>query len=89
MGGVMNLFYMMAVTLSSLTSPSATFLSRPAQWDSQAACVKALPRMGNAVTRLIQYDATALELFGTVAGGPPDRSHFVSAMECWPTTITP
>ena len=36
----------------------------------------------DAVTRLIRYDASALELFGTTVGGPLKPGDFVSASAC-------
>lgn len=78
----MQTFYM-ALTLSSLTTPNTLFLSHPEPWANELACVRALPRMEGAVSRLIRYDASALELFGTVTGGPLNPGFFVSASECW------
>lgn len=84
----METFYMV-LTLSSLTTPNTLFLSQPEPWANELACVQALPKMEGAVSRLIRYDASALELFGTVTGGPPNPSYFVSASECWPARPRP
>jgi hypothetical protein len=78
----METFYMV-LTLSSLTAPQAQFFSHPIPWKSETACVRALPRMEGAVTRLIRYDASALELLGTITGGPLNRGFFVSTSACW------
>ncbi len=78
----METFYMV-LTLSSLTTPHVLFLSHPELWADKLACVRALPRMEGAVARLIRYDASALELFGTITGGPLNPGFFISASECW------
>lgn len=78
----MEAFYMV-LTLSSLTAPQVIFFSHPQPWQNEAACTRALPRMEGAVTRLIRYDASALELFGSVTGGPLNPGFFVSASECF------
>ena len=73
-------FYM-SLTLSSLTGPQVLFISQPKPWRNELACVRALPRMEGAVTRLIRYDASALDLFGT-AGISLKPGYFVSGSEC-------
>ena len=78
----METFYMV-LTLSSLTVPQVQFFSHPRLWKSEAACVRALPKMEGAVTRLIRYDASTLELLGTITGGPLNPGFFVSNSECW------
>ena len=78
----METFYMV-LTLSSLTAPQVTFLSHPMPWSNELACERALHTMEGAVTRLIRYDASALELFGTTTGGPLNPGFFVSTAECW------
>ncbi len=55
----------------------------PMPWSNELACERALPTMEGAVTRLIRYDASALELFGTTTGGPLNPGFFVSTAECW------
>jgi hypothetical protein len=77
----METFYMV-LTLSSLSAPQALFLSHPIPWKNVTACERALPRMEGAVTRLIRYDASALELFGTISRSL-NPSYFVSASKCW------
>ena len=72
----------MFLTLSSLAAPQVLFIGQPLSWKSESACVRALPRMEDAVTRLIRYDASALELFGTTVGGPLKPGYFVSASAC-------
>lgn len=84
----METFYMV-LTLSSLTAPQTVFFSHPTPWKNESACVRALPRMEGAVTRLIRYDASALELFGTITGGPLSPGSFVSYSECWSAEARP
>lgn len=74
-------FYMV-LTLSSVAAPHALFFSQPQPWKNELECRHALPKMESAVTRLMQYDPSALGLFGTIAGGPLNRSYFVSYYEC-------
>ena len=81
--------FFMVLTLSSLTAPQVTFLSHPTPWSNVRACERALPRMEGAVTRLIRYDATALELFGTTTGGPLNPGFFVTTAECWSAEARP
>ena len=84
----METFYMV-LTLSSLTSPQVLFFSHEMPWKDEVACVSALPRMEGAVTRLIRYDASALELLGTLTGGPLNRGFFVSTSACFSTQPRP
>lgn len=77
----METFYM-SLTLSSLTGPQVLFISQPKLWKNELACVRALTRMEGAVTRLIQYDASALDLFGTTTGHSLKPGYFVSEAEC-------
>jgi hypothetical protein len=84
----METFYMV-LTLSSLTAPQVTFFSHPRQWNNELACERALPRMEAAVTRLIRYDASTLELFGTTTGGPLNPGFFVSFAGCWSAETRP
>ena len=77
----METFYM-SVTLSSITGPQVLFISRPKPWKNELACMRALPRMEGAVTRLIRYDASALDLFGTGTGVSLKPGYFVSGSEC-------
>jgi hypothetical protein len=79
----METFYM-SVTLSSITGPQVLFISQPKPWKNELACVRALPRMEGAVTRLIRYDASALDLFGTGTGISLKPGYFVSGSECMP-----
>jgi len=84
----METFYM-SLTLSSLTGPQVLFISHPKEWKNESACVRALGKMEGAVTRLIRYDASALDLFGTRTGGSLKPGYFVSESECrhaepWP-----
>ncbi|HSC42600.1 MAG TPA: hypothetical protein VLH17_10015, partial [Candidatus Binatia bacterium] len=74
--------FFMSLTLSSLTGPQVLFVSQPKPWKNELACVHALPRMEGAVSRLIQYDASALDLFGTTTGHPLKPGYFVSEAEC-------
>jgi hypothetical protein len=74
-------FYM-SLTLSSLTEPQVLFISQPKPWKNELACVRALPRMEGAVTRLIRYDVSALDLFGTSTGGSLKPGYFVSESAC-------
>ncbi|HET7849739.1 MAG TPA: hypothetical protein VFL51_11830 [Pseudolabrys sp.] len=74
--------FSMSLTLSSLTGPQVVFVSQPRPWKNELACVRALPRMEGAVSRLIQYDASALDLFGTTNGHPLKPGYFVSEAEC-------
>lgn len=78
---VMETFYIV-LTLSSLTTPNALFFSHPEPWENQSACVRALPKMEGAVARPIRYDATSVELFGTVIGGPLNAGSFGTSSEC-------
>jgi hypothetical protein len=77
----METFYM-SVTLSSITGPQVLFISQPKPWKNELACVRALPRMEGAVTRLIRYDTSALDLFGTGIGISLKPGYFVSGSEC-------
>jgi hypothetical protein len=77
----METFYVF-LTLSSLTGPQVLFISQPQPWKDSLACSRVLPRMEGAVTRIIQYDASALELFGTIIGGSIKPGYFVSESEC-------
>lgn len=74
--------FFMSLTLSSLTGPQVLFMSQPKQWKNELACLRALPRMEGAVTRLIRYDVAALDLFGTTTGHPLKPGYFVSEAEC-------
>jgi hypothetical protein len=75
-------FYVI-LTLSSLVGPQALFFSQPPQpWKTEVACRRALPKMEDAVARLIRYDPSTVKLFGIVTGGPLNRSYFVSSSEC-------
>ncbi len=84
----METFYMF-VTLSSLAAPQVLFMSQPQPWENESACERALPKMEGAVTRLIRYDASALGLFGTTAGGPLRPGYFVTASECRSAEVVP
>jgi len=86
--GAMETFFMV-LTLSSLTGPQVTFFSHPKQWNNELACERALPLMEGAVTRLIRYDASSLELIGTTTGGPLNPGFFVSFAGCWSTEPSP
>ena len=77
----METFYMF-MTLSSLVAPQVLFIGQPQSFKNESACVRALPKMEAAVTRLIRYDASTLELFGTTVGGPLKPGYFVSGSEC-------
>ena len=78
----METFYM-SLTLSSLTGPQVLFISQPKPWKNELACVRALAKMEDVVTRLIRYDASALDLFGTTSGHHPLKpGYFVSEAEC-------
>ena len=77
----METFYMF-LTLSSLVAPQVVFISQPQPWTNKLACVRALPRMESAVSRLIRHDASTLELFGTTTGGSLNPGYFVSGSEC-------
>ncbi len=77
----METFYM-SLTLSSLTGPQVLFISQPKRWKNKLACVRALTRMEGAVTRLIRYDSSTLDLFGTTTGHPLKPGYFVSESEC-------
>jgi signal transduction histidine kinase len=79
----METFYM-SVTLSSITGPQVLFISQPKPWKNELACVRALPRMEGAVTRLIRFDASALDLFGTGTSISLKPGYFVSGSECMP-----
>jgi len=74
--------FCMFLTLSSLVGPQILFISQPQPFQNETACVRALPKLEGAVTRLVRYDASTLELFGTTVGGPPKAGYFVSASEC-------
>ena len=88
-GGAMERFHMF-LTLSSLTGPQVLFVTQPQRWKNELACVSALPKMEDAVARLIRYDASALELFGTTtAGGSLKPGYFVSEAECRPAEAGP
>jgi hypothetical protein len=77
----METFYMF-LTLSSPAAPQALFISQPKSWKDELECERALPKMEGALTRLIRYDASALELFGTMNGGPLKPGYFVSTAGC-------
>ena len=77
----METFYM-SLTLSSLTGPQVLFVSQPRPWKNELACMHALPSMEGAVSRLIRYDASALDLFGTTTAHPLKPGYFVSGAEC-------
>jgi hypothetical protein len=69
------------LTLSSLTGPQVRFISqRP--WNDSLSCARALPKMENVVARIARHDSAALELIGTVVGGPIKPGYFVTASEC-------
>jgi len=72
----------MFLTLSSLVAPQLVFVGPPQPWKSESECARALPKMESAVARLLRYDGTALDLFGTTIGGPANPSYFVSLAEC-------
>ena len=74
--------YFMILTLSSLAGPQVLFFTHPQPWETELACVNALPKMESAVGRLIGYDAAALDLFGATAGGSPKVGYFVSESAC-------
>ena len=76
----METFYMV-LTLSSLVGPQVQFLSHPQQWQSELACRHALPRMEGAVTRLLRFDASTVELLG-ITSGSLNAGYFVSASSC-------
>ena len=84
----METFYMV-LTLSSLTASQVLFLGHPRPCKNKSACVRALPTIEGAVTRLIRYDASALEPLGTIAGGPLNRDFFVSTSACWSAQAGP
>lgn len=77
----METFYVF-LTLSSLTGPQVMFISPPHRWRDNLACSRELPKIEDAVSRLIRYDESALELFGTIVGGPIKPGYFVSASRC-------
>jgi hypothetical protein len=79
----------MFLTLSSLVAPQALFIGEPRPFESESACVRELPKMEGAVDRLIHYDVSALELFGTMIGGPIRSGYFVSASECMAAGTSP
>ena len=79
----MQTFYMF-LTLSSLTAPQMLFISQPHPWKDEFACEQALPKMEAAVTRLIRFDVSTLDLFGTTTGGPVKPDYFVTVAECRP-----
>ena len=82
MGVAMEKFHML-LTLSSLTGPQVLFVTQPQRWKNELACVSALPKLEDAVARLVRYDASALELFGTTTAGISLKpGYFVSVSEC-------
>lgn len=81
-GVAMERFHMF-LTLSSLTGPQVLFVTQPQRWKNELACVSALPKLEDAVARLIRYDASALELFGATTDGVSLKpGYFVSGSEC-------
>lgn len=79
----------MVLTLSSIVAPQVLFFGQAQPWKNQAECVRALPKMEGAVTRLIRYNASTLELFGTTVGGPLQPGYFVSGSACRSAEVSP